>query len=202
MRYANLYRHFPAFRRQRMRRFAEITGLTADHSIIDVGGDPQIWQFLPFKPKVTFANIHPLRSVPRERQIICDGCAIPVPDKSFDIAFSNSVIEHVGSRPRQQDFARELQRVGCRIWLQTPDRASPIEVHTMLPFLQWLPDALFIKLARKLSVRRFIDDPVIFEQQMRHLLPLGAADIRALFPQAQIIRERFACLPKSLIAHT
>lgn len=201
MAYKSFHRKFPAFRRKRMSLFVALTGLTERHSVIDVGGTPEIWKFLPFKPKLTFVNLRRLPGVPLENQIICDGCDIPVPDKSFDIAFSNSVIEHVGSRPRQADFARELNRVGRSVWLQTPDRACPLEVHTLVPFLHWLPDAIFVRMARQFSIRRFIDDPAIFETDLQSLHPLSVNDVRVALPAAKIIRERLAFFPKSIIAY-
>ncbi|WP_255695553.1 methyltransferase domain-containing protein [Rhodohalobacter sp. 614A] len=42
-------------------------------------------------------------------------------DKSFDVVFSNSVIEHVGSFENQRRFADEVRRVGKAYWVQTPD---------------------------------------------------------------------------------
>ena len=63
-------------------------------------------------------------------------------DGAFDIVFSNAVIEHVGGRERQRRFVSEAIRVGRRVFLTTPNRRFPIEVHTRLPFVHWLPDTL------------------------------------------------------------
>ena len=68
--------------------------------------------------------------------MVGDGCALKFPDKSYDIAFSNSVIEHVGSWERQQAFAKDIRRVGKAIWVQTPARECLIEPHYLAPFLQ------------------------------------------------------------------
>ncbi len=61
---------------------------------------------------------------------------------SFDVVFSNAVIEHVGDRERQEALVREALRVGRRVFVTTPNRWFPIEVHTRLPFVHWLPDEL------------------------------------------------------------
>ena len=69
-----------------------------------------------------------------------DACALPFADRSFDIVFSNAVIEHVGDIERQRLFVAEALRVGRRVFLTTPNRWFPIEVHTRLPFVHWLPE--------------------------------------------------------------
>ena len=71
-----------------------------------------------------------------------DACALPFGDGEFDIVFSNAVIEHVGDRARQRLFVSEALRVGRRVFLTTPNRRFPIEVHTRLPVVHWLPDSM------------------------------------------------------------
>lgn len=100
-----------------------------------------------------------------------DGCALPFSDASFDIVHSNAVIEHVGGRDRQELFVREAVRVGRRVFLTTPNRLFPLEVHTRLPFVHWLPAPLAGRaydLARMPWARK------------NHLL--GPRELRDLFP--------------------
>jgi Methyltransferase domain len=63
------------------------------------------------------------------RILVGDGCKLNIPDESYDIAHSNSVIEHVGSWERQKQFASEIRRVGKSFWVQTPAREFFIEPH-------------------------------------------------------------------------
>ena len=70
-----------------------------------------------------------------------DACALPFADGEFDIVFSNAVIEHVGGRERQRKLVSEAIRVGRRAFITTPNRRFPVEVHTRLPVVHWLPDA-------------------------------------------------------------
>jgi Methyltransferase domain len=77
---------------------------------------------------------------PRVRVVRADGRDLPFADGEFDVAFSNAVVEHVaGGRGGQQRFVHELCRVARRVFVTTPNRWFPIEVHTLLPFVHWLP---------------------------------------------------------------
>jgi SAM-dependent methyltransferase len=70
---------------------------------------------------------------------------LPFVDKSFDVVYSNAVIEHVGSRKNQQDFIDEILRVGKNFFITTPNRWFPVEHHTHVPFLHFLPQKYFRK---------------------------------------------------------
>lgn len=74
---------------------------------------------------------------PEVRAVLYDGRIFPFADQSFDIGWSNAVIEHVGDRSRQVLFVRELLRTCRRVYFTTPNRYFPIELHTKLPFLHW-----------------------------------------------------------------
>ena len=76
------------------------------------------------------------------RYVQGDACALPFEDGAFDVVFSNAVIEHVGGRERQRKLVSEALRVGRRVFLTTPNRRFPLEVHTRLPLVHWLPDRL------------------------------------------------------------
>ena len=116
-----------------------------------------------------------------------DACALPFPDASFDVVHSNAVIEHVGGRERQQAFVREALRVGKRVFLTTPNRWFPIEVHTRLPLVHWLPEPLAGR-AYDLAGRSWARE--------NHLL--GPAELRRLFPVPVEIRN----LGMTLVATT
>ena len=77
---------------------------------------------------------------PRVRVVRADGRDLPFRDAEFDIGFSNAVVEHVaGGRVGQRRFVHELCRVARRVCVTTPNRRFPVEVHTLLPFVHWLP---------------------------------------------------------------
>ncbi|MEM2045934.1 MAG: class I SAM-dependent methyltransferase, partial [Candidatus Bathyarchaeia archaeon] len=57
--------------------------------------------------------------------IIGDARCMPFKDKSFDVVFSNSVIEHVGNYDDQKMCAEEIRRVGKCYFVQTPNFYFP-----------------------------------------------------------------------------
>jgi len=102
----------------------------------------------PWKERITAVGIedgsHLERLYPGLRFMRVDPGPLPFPDKSFDIVHASAVIEHVGNRRRQAEFLAELWRVARRgIFVTTPNRRFPVEFHTVLPLVHWLPPAIF-----------------------------------------------------------
>ncbi len=99
---------------------------------------------------------------------------LPFGANHFKIAFSNAVIEHVGSCDQQRSFLREMLRVSERFFVATPNRWFPIEVHTGLPLLHYAPAPLFRRLLARTRYRFWADE--------RNLNLLSGRDLRGLFP--------------------
>jgi hypothetical protein len=101
------------FRRKRFRDLKTLADSVT--SIIDFGGTPAIWESIE-KNGVVLLNIDD-QSVPSGFVVIKgDGRKTNFTDEAFGLAFSNSVIEHVGTWEDQKLFARELSRVGRRVY--------------------------------------------------------------------------------------
>jgi hypothetical protein len=191
-----------------MRRFARNFGITNKTRILDVGGTPFNWLLLNVRPRITIVNMPRAREAFDEHFtcVFADGRALPFADHSFDIVFSNSVIEHVGDGESQRQFAEEITRVGRAYWVQTPNRRFPIEPHLLTPFLHFLPDTWQRRIARKFTVWALIERPspdrweFYIEHYLRDILLLDAGDMRRLFPGAEIVRERLGGWTKALIA--
>jgi hypothetical protein len=191
-----------------MRRFARTFAVTNETRILDVGGTPFNWSLLDVHPHVTIVNMPRAREAfdVHFRSVFADGRALPFPDRSFDIVFSNSVIEHVGNFESQRQFAAEIARVGQSYWVQTPNRSFPVEPHLLTPFLHFLPARWQRPIARKFTVWSLIERPTLdrwefyIEHYLRDIRLLDTADLHRLFPDAKIVREQFAGLTKSLIA--
>ncbi len=196
------------FRRRRMERFAREFGVTERTTVLDIGGAHEYWRLLAGPPRVTLLNMPRAmaETVGGEVRVAADARSLPFRDGAFDIVFSNSVIEHVGDQASQERFAREAARAGRGYWIQTPNKWFPVEQHLLTPFLHWLPKAWQRALAPRATVWGAIVSlpPDRREFYVRHYLEevklLGAGDMRRLFPEARIVRERFLGLGKSLIA--
>jgi SAM-dependent methyltransferase len=93
------------------------------------------------------------KNYPDIKTIIYDGITFPFEDKTFDIVWSNAVLEHVGNESCQIRFLKELCRTGKKVYFTTPNRWFPFELHSRLPLLHWLPKKIFDKLLYKTSHR-------------------------------------------------
>jgi hypothetical protein len=101
-------------------------------------------QYFPYPERITGLAITesdwPEKKYPGLKMVVGDGCDMMFDDNSFDLVFSSAVWEHVGSRKRQAQFLRELLRVSSKyVFITTPNRWFPIEMHSKLPLLHWLP---------------------------------------------------------------
>lgn len=177
--------------------------------ILDVGGTHSFWSiwgagFDWDRARLTCVN----RSFdqPRDARIhVVEGDARDLSryaDGAFDVVFSNSVIEHVGGWQDMVAMAGEIRRVGKAYLVQTPYFWFPIEPHARTPIVHWLPESLAYRiiLARK---TRFWGQPADVHEAVRLLQSSRLVDMRqfrALFPDAEITRERFLGMTKSLIA--
>ena len=146
-------------RRRKLRLFLDELRRASNTSILDVGADELGFgesgscgtlnffeELYPWPEQITALGLQDgagfRARYPHIRYVQGDALALPFADGEFDIVFSNAVIEHVGDRERQQRFVSEALRVGKRVFLTTPNRRFPIEVHTRLPLVHWLPDRL------------------------------------------------------------
>lgn len=191
------------FRGSRMRRFAKMFGVRDDMRIIDVGGRKSNWGLLEAQPDVTITNIEfTSYEDGRFHYVHTDGGKLPYSDNSFELCYSNSVIEHVGDWNARKLFAEEIRRIAPRYYVQTPNKWFFTDPHTVGPFVHWLPKRWQRKLIRWCSFWGLVDRPS--QEKIDALLDeidlLTERELRALFPDATILRERFLGMTKSLIA--
>jgi hypothetical protein len=177
-------------------------------SVLDIGGTVEFWQAMGDMPAgltVTLLNQNAQsRSLPQGfRAVTGDARALTdFASGSFDVVFSNSVIEHVGGFADQRRMADEVRRVGKRYFVQTPNRWFPIEPHFLLPYFQFYPQPVQVALTQRFALGWYQRIPER-ERAARHVAQhrlLTARELRSLFPDARIHRERIAGLTKSLIA--
>ncbi len=167
----------------------------------DVGASNYFLANYPHPASLTACGLENPPSLCRECGIDfvqADGCSLPFADGAFDLVHSNAVLEHVGSRERQEQFVAEMCRVAARgVWLNTPDAQSPLESHTLIPLAHWLPWPMRRRVYKTLNRGYFSDEENL------HLLSAGA--LRRRFPAAlrakvEIRKQYLLGLPAILIA--
>lgn len=179
----------------------------ADMSVIDLGGTVDFWATVPTRPE-HLTLINPVATAdPRldwAEVITGDACEPPsaLSDRTFDLVYSNSTIEHVGGHLRRQMFADVVARLADHIWVQTPYRYFPIEPHFVFPWFQHLPLAARTAIAARwpLMPPHFPSDPGEIRDEVMSIELLSVTEMEEYFPTAQIRYERAAGLVKSLIA--
>ena len=180
-------------RARRLELFTRLMRPAIGDRILDVGCGRAGW-LDDLDPEVEVVGVDREPSLPgydgpNRKYIQGDALELPFADGEFDVAFSNSVIEHL-SPDSWQRFASEIQRVSRRFFVQTPNRWFPVEPHVLLPGYQFLPRA----------AQRKIWPIAVPNEPYDEITLLTATDLSRLFPSAQIIRERSLGLTKSLIA--
>jgi hypothetical protein len=197
------------FRRRRLARFKQIFPAEACRTAIDLGGSTYHWELLDYPGDVTIVNrdaaeVQPLSGSAQRRYAIriADASRTGLPAGSFDLAFSNSVIEHVGDFDDQRRFAQEMLRLGGGVWCQTPNRWFFFETHLMTAFVHYLPRRWQIPLVRNFSLWGWINRPdrATAAAYLGITRLLTRREMEELFPGCEILTERFLGFAKSFVA--
>lgn len=179
-------------------------------SIIDVGGTPAYWAILDpaflrlHKVSITLVNIDPQPNPDPElfRIVTADGCNLPFDTDQFDIAHSNSVIEHLPAWHNVQTFAQEVQRVARQYFVQTPAFCFPIEPHFGTPFFHWLPEPVRVRRLMKKAHGTYprLSDIAAATSFVQEIRLMNRHQFASLFPDGTIHAEKFLGLTKSYMA--
>lgn len=202
----SLSRHL---RERRFRLFDQLVAtLPPPIRIIDLGGTTRFWERRGWagRPDVQItlvnleaeprrhANVHPTAGDATDLADVADG--------SFDIAFSNSVIEHLRTFERQAAMAAEIRRVAPAHWVQTPNFWFPIEPHFLVPAWHWLPEETRVAILRRRGVgwAGRCPDPAFARGIVQDHRLMRRRELAALFPGSRIVAERVGGLVKSWTA--
>ncbi len=199
----------------RNKRFALFKNLLPSASyplkILDVGGRETIWAREGFcdpntinKFQITILNIRQEKiTFPNIISVVGDARNMSqFTDDEFDIVFSNSVIEHVGNYDYQMQMAKEIQRVGKKYFVQTPNFYFPIEPHFVFPFFQFLPLPMKVWVLTNIGRKH----KKVATQEQAKIVANGINLLRKkqfskLFPTATIFEEKVLGLTKSFVAY-
>jgi Methyltransferase domain len=143
-------------------RFIEETEIDEHQTLLDVGvtsdrsyaSSNYLEAWYPHKSAITAIGIDDASFLeeiyPGVRFLRASGLRLPFRDLAFDVVHSSAVLEHVGSLDNQLVFVRECCRVARNsVFMTTPNRWFPIEFHTILPLVHWLPKPIFRSLMYK-----------------------------------------------------
>jgi hypothetical protein len=198
----------PQFRKRRMQAFVATFRPSPQTTILDCGGSPHNWELVNCEARITLLNVYPIEEIrwaPWAANIsyeLGDATNMPYEDGTFDIGFSNSVIEHLGTYENQAKLANEIRRVARKLWVQTPARSFLIEPHLWTPFIHYLPKSWQQRLMRNFTVFGLLTRPSYnqVEEFLREIRLLNFREMQQLFPDCEIRKERFLFFVKSYIA--
>lgn len=199
------------FRRKRMLLFEKLFPELKNKEIkvLDLGGRSYFWTLLGYNEKenlsITILNLNLDNNVQAYKNItsvVGDACNLKnYKSKSFEIIFSNSVIEHVGSFHNQTKMAGEIKRVGINHFIQTPNYWFPFEPHFLFFGFQYLPRILQTFLISHYNMGWFErqKDKSNANQTIDSVNMLSKRKLINLFPESTIINEYFLGFVKSFI---
>ncbi len=184
----------------------------AHDKVLDVGAqvssnstDVQFVDWYPWKENVTAVNVSQeyLDAIKERYPVVntrfADARRLPWPDKTFDVVFSNAVIEHVGNLQDQRQMASEIMRVGKRWFVTTPNRWYPFEFHMRLPFVTWLPWHSYLRFSRLVRYDPSQRKYVFGSRYPATLRLMSAGDLKRCFPNSRVIKQRVTPMAETLI---
>ena len=197
------------FRRKRFAFFLSLLSqLKRPVSILDVGGVESYWRTVGMDQHdqvfITLLNLTEDEvSLPNVKGIVGDARALDFGDSSFDVVFSNSVIEHVGEHRDQMKMAQEVMRVGKRYFVQTPNRYFPIEPHFLFPMFQFLPVVVRVRLLQTFNLGWFPRTPEMIKAReiVESIRLLDRYEFLQLFPGSSLYEEKAFGMTKSFVAY-
>lgn len=188
--------------------FMRVTKPGPSSKILDLGVTPDrslpesnfFEKFYPYKDRLVAASIEDAGFLEEEYLglkfvKIKDG-RLPFADNEFDVLFCSAVIEHVGSREAQRNFLKEALRVSRQFFFTTPNRRFPIDFHTLLPLLHWLPQSVHQSALRRLGLD--------FWSKTENLNLLDPGAFLGLFPPCgslECTNYRLFGLPSNIIVY-
>ncbi|NER98737.1 MAG: methyltransferase domain-containing protein [Symploca sp. SIO1B1] len=190
-----------------------ITSVPTPLKILDIGGKQAFWENAAFFNQelkgleIILLNLDPEQVTvthPSFQGVV--GTATDMKqfaDNSFDVVFSNSVIEHVGDYNAQRQMANEVMRVGKRYFVQTPNLYFPVEPHFVFPFFQFLPISFRVWLLTHFDLgwMKKVTDKQEARRYVTSIRLLNKQELINLFPDAKLYEEKLFGLNKSLIVY-
>jgi ubiquinone/menaquinone biosynthesis C-methylase UbiE len=146
-----------AYQRKKMYElFLDLTRISSCDSVLDIGvtadqtyeASNYFEAWYPHKNRITAVGLDDasfLETLYEGLKFVrANGLNLPFEDNTFDYVHSSAVLEHVGNLDNQKRFIEESYRVARKgVFITTPNRWFPVEFHTVLPLIHWLPKSTF-----------------------------------------------------------
>lgn len=196
------------YRPRRLRLFYSSFKITEQTRVLDLGGGVYFWELarsegLPV-PQVTVFNIRPgpAKLLPEVKWLQGDARSTGLGESSFDVVFSNSLVEHLFDWNSQVRFASEVKRLAPNYFVQTPNKWFFVEPHFVTPFIHWVPASVRRVLGPRATLWGWVDGAtrVRYNQMLREIRLLGVREMHTLFPDARIVGEKWMGMTKSIVA--
>jgi ubiquinone/menaquinone biosynthesis C-methylase UbiE len=188
--------------------FVENIKFNKKTKVLDVGTTPLTHKHenffihkYPYKQMITCLSNQKLNALkkilPKIKLLRGDARKIKIKNNKFDLVYSNATIEHVGKFKNQIKFIKEALRVSKKIvFISTPNKYFPIELHTFLPLIHFLPQKYYRFILRKLGLNFFAEE--------KNLNLLSANNIKNIckilkIKKFKIIKLKFLLFTSNLI---
>lgn len=183
-------RYATGTRKARMQEMLKRMQLREGMRVVDFGGAPEFWKDCSVPLDLTIVNLpginqpDPDQGIHQMTLVDGDACDMHFDDMSFDLSFSNSVIEHVGDDDKQAAMAKEVRRLAPAYWVQTPSIWFPIEAHNNMPFWWFYPEAV-----KKAQIERWRKKLPAWTEMVETTTLVSLNSLREMFPDGQVFRE-------------
>lgn len=207
--YRNKYSISAFYRRKRFKPLIKYLSGKSNMKILDIGGFNDSLKFLDKQilknNRLTILNIEKIDVIHENINFILGSGTDEslFAENEFDLVISNSVIEHVSTFVLQSKLVKNIYYWGKKHFVQTPNYYFPIEPHFLFPFFQFLPIKIRAFILTKISLGTFSKEKnyVKAKEIVSSVRLLKKSDLRALFPGAKIVKEKFVFFTKSYVVH-
>lgn len=168
--------------------------------VLDLGGSDGAYllSYYPWPENIILFDIDFSRcskSTGKGTPICGNALSTPFNDGTFDIVWCNALIEHVGDFYSQQILAKEIHRIGRRYFVTTPWKGFPVELHFQLPLYQFVPKNIQKFMSKKFAIGWYK------KGEWESINLLWHYQMRALFPDATVVKHRVSLWPETIIAY-
>ncbi len=208
--YAVIQSKILGHRKKRVELFFQTFKPSEQTSILDIGGTIDFWEFYATYPRRLNITILNLRYPTIEGKVYrnnyqfiqANALSLPFRNKSFDIVFSNSLIDHLYSFENQEKFASEVDRVSNNYFIQTGNKNFPYEPHYLTPFINYLSKNMQKKIVRNFTFWGLLARPTSEQVNsiVDEIILSTKSEFKSLFPDALIMEQKILAMVKSFIA--